>query len=44
MWQIEVYENGLWIKRGQPSSDFHKLYAMCTKYCENGQKARVVKV
>jgi hypothetical protein len=43
MWIIELYEDGYWKKYGQPSSDFTKLYGMCRKFAENGQKARVIR-
>ena len=44
MWKIEVYEDGKWRQYGQASSDFAKLYVMTMKICENGTKARVVRV
>lgn len=42
-WQLEVFENGVWRKVGEPTTDFKKLYEMSKKYAENGRKARVAK-
>ena len=44
VWIVEVYENGVWRQYGAASVDFKKLYDICRKFCENGTKARVVRV
>jgi len=41
---IEVLEGRTWRRYGLPSEDFSKLYDMCRKLCENGTKARIVRV
>lgn len=43
VWKIEVYDGKKWVAYGQPSNNFARLYKMCEKFAENGQKARVVK-
>lgn len=43
-WRLEVFENGVWVQYGNTTSDFKKLYAMAQKICDNGSKARVVRV
>lgn len=43
LWVVQLYEDGYWKEYGQPSNDFSKLYEMCRKFAENGQKARVVR-
>lgn len=43
-WKIEIYIDGLWKQYGQVSTDFVVLYKMCEKICNNGTKARVVRV
>lgn len=43
-WQLQVFENGAWRPYGTATTEFAKLYAMCKKMAENGQKARIIKV
>ena len=43
LWVVQLYDNGYWKDYGNPSTDFAKLYGICRKFAENGQKARVVR-